>query len=229
MTDSEGVGGVPRLRPRGAGWEGCCWLSISWSISWSLKGDAYPLWFWLPKGEGVTDPWGRACLVLGGGNLAAWKAPPPAPGPAPDKPRSPALQRRPAEGGGTSLGGGSAFSPLPWQRARLVSLRSWRCGLDGFYGGAVAWGLRTTRRSPNRRGLAASGRWPQDALPGVERGLVWERAQRQEERNNPGGNSSCAWGCWLWVRLCDLRQVANSPRAATSQCGIVYKSALEEF
>ena len=29
--------------------------SISWSISWSLEGDAYPLWFGLPKGEGVTD------------------------------------------------------------------------------------------------------------------------------------------------------------------------------
>lgn len=24
LNDNEGVGGVPRLRPQGAGWEGCC-------------------------------------------------------------------------------------------------------------------------------------------------------------------------------------------------------------
>ena len=113
MTDSEGAGGVPRLRPRG--------MLLTQHFL-----------------EHILEPEGRCLSALalvtkgGGGNgplresvPGAWRwEPGRLEGPAPDKPRSPVLQRRPAEGGGTSLGGGSAFSPLPWQRARLVSLRS---------------------------------------------------------------------------------------------------------
>ena len=60
--------------------------------------------------------------------------------------------------------------------ALLVSLRSCGGRRAAFCGGVVGWGHRAPRPLPNRRGLAGSGRWLLDVLPGVGRGAVWERA-----------------------------------------------------
>lgn len=60
------------------------------------------------------------------------------------RPRPPVLQRRPAEGGGASPRGGSAFSRFPWQRAagesaelrRPAGCFLWWCGWMGAPGPA---------------------------------------------------------------------------------------------
>lgn len=94
----------------------------------------------------------------GGRNLAARKAPPPVPGPAPDEPRPQCYK------GGRRKGEGLPREAEVPSRgclgsARLVSLHPCGGPLAGFCVAAVGWGLRAPRPPPSQRELAGSGRW----------------------------------------------------------------------
>lgn len=121
--------------------------SIPWGISWSLEGGALRLSSRQPEGKGLQRDWG-----------AGDTGPPPPVRTRPRRGPAPRRQRLTAERGGTSPAAGSPFSPLPRQRARLVSLQSCGGGRAGFHGGAVRWGF--PRRRGDWRGAAVGCRTP---------------------------------------------------------------------